>query len=115
MTFKEKDIRDPDILKKYFELVAKDSEKILVQKDSFEMIDQTNWGLGKSVPEFEKSGYVYEICLDTGTLFVNPRPRFDVLMDFYESSESSTYWVHEFFSPRLMPARKRYSDQELNM
>ena len=115
MTFKEKDIRDPDVLKRYFELVEKDSAKILASDNSMKRIDQKKWGLGEAVVEFEKSGYVYEICLDTGTLFVNPRPRFDVLMDFYESSESSTYWVHEFFPPRLMPARKRYSDQELNM
>jgi len=107
MTFKEKDIRDPDILKKYFELVAKDSEKILVQKDSFEMIDQTNWGLGKSVPEFEKSGYVYERCLDTGTLFVNPRPKFDLLMNFYSLSESSTYWVNDFFLPKIDVRREK--------
>ena len=101
MTFKEKDIRNPDVLKRYFELVEKDSAKILASDNSMNRIDQKKWGLGEAVVEFEKSGYNYERCIETDTLFVNPRPRFDVLMDFYGSSESSTYWVHEFFLPKI--------------
>lgn len=107
MTFQEKDIRDPAILKKYFELVEKDSEKILAIEDSLERIDQTKWGLGDSVKEFKKNGYFYEKCIETDTLFVNPRPKFDVLMDFYSSSESSTYWVHDFFLPKIDARREK--------
>jgi len=107
MTFKEKDIRDPDILKRYFTLVSSDSKKILDQNNSLETIDQTKWGIGESVFEFEKSGYKYLRCLETGSLFVNPRPKFDILMDFYSSSESSKYWANEFFIPKLEIRREK--------
>ena len=101
MKFKEKDIRDLDVLKQYLALVEKDSRKILEKKNSLEIVDQTTWGLGESVFEFEKNGYRYERCLDTGSLFVNPRPYFDILMDFYSLSDSSVYWVEEFFMPKI--------------
>ena len=107
MAFKEKDIRDPDVLQKYFALVAKDSEKMLASNDSMERVDQRKWGLGKSIFEFEKGGYIYERCTTTDTLFVNPRPTFDALMDLYSSSESSKYWVNEFFLPRINERREK--------
>ena len=65
MTFKEKDIRDPEILKRYFELVEKDSATILASDNSMVRIDQKKWGLGESVVEFEKSGYTYEKCIES--------------------------------------------------
>ncbi len=107
MVFREKDIRNPDVLKQYFALVAKDSAKILASNNAMETIDQKKWGLGESIFEFEKGGYIYERCTITDTLFVNPRPRFDVLMDFYSSSESSTYWVNEFFLPKINERREK--------
>lgn len=107
MTFKEKDIRDPEVLKKYFELAEKDSEIILSSDSSLEKIDQKKWGLGEAVAEFQKCGYTYERCLETDTLFVNPRPKFQVLMDFYSSSESSKYWVNEFFLPKVEARREK--------
>ena len=107
MAFKEKDIRDPDVLQKYFALVAKDSAKMLSSNNAMERLDQKKWGLGESLFEFEKGGYIYERCTITDTLFVNPRPKFDVLMDFYSSSESSTYWVNEFFLPKINERREK--------
>lgn len=107
MRFKEKDIRDPDVLKHYFVLLEKDSAKILASDNSIERIDQKKWGLGAAVVEFEKGGYNYEKCIETDTLFVNPRPKFEVLMKFYSSSESSTYWVHDFFLPKIDIRREK--------
>ena len=59
MAFKEKDIRDPDVLQKYFALVAKDSAKMLSSNNAMERLDQKKWGLGESIFEFEKGGYIY--------------------------------------------------------
>ena len=107
MAFKEKDIRDPDILKNYCVLVAKDAEKMLASNHKMERVDQRKWGLGKSIFEFEKGGFIYERCTTTDTLFVNPRPTFDALMDLYSSSESSKYWVNDFFLPKINERREK--------
>lgn len=107
MSFKEKDIRDPDVLQNYFDLVAKDSAKMLASNEALENIDPKKWGLGETIVEFEKGGYNYEKCLDTGSLIVNPRPKFEALMNFYASSESGKYWVNEFFMPKMEARRKK--------
>jgi SAM-dependent methyltransferase len=107
MTFKEKDIRDLEVLKRYCELVEKDSAKMLASGNTMERIDQKKWGLGESVVEFEKSGFTYEKCIESDTLFVNPRPKFDVLMEFYAASESSVFWAHKFFLPKIEARREK--------
>ena len=89
MTFKEKDIRDPDVLKHYFVLLEKDSAKILASDNSIERIDQKKWGLDAAVVEFEKGGYNYEKCIETDTLFINPRPKFEVLSEFIRKNKAS--------------------------
>lgn len=107
MNFKEKDIRDPNILKKYLSLVSKDSKAIVNKKNTFEIIDYKSWGLGTCKFEFEKSGYKYQKWLDTGSLFVNPRPKFDALNDFYANSESGSFWVRKFFKPKIESRREK--------
>ena len=107
MRFKEKDIRDNKILKKYLKMVRKDSESILKTKNSMEYINPNKWGLGKTQKEFEKSGFVYEKCLETGTLIVNPRPKFNILNEFYSSSKSGEFWVNKFFLPKSEIRREK--------
>jgi len=42
-TFKEKDIRDLKVLKRYFELVQKDSVKMLSSNKAMERVNQKEW------------------------------------------------------------------------
>ena len=39
------------------------------------------------------------LCDNCGTLFVNPRPSFELLADFYTQSPSTQFWIKEFFKP----------------
>ncbi len=107
MTFKENDIRDLRVLRTYLDLVSIESKNILANKESFETIDQKTWGLGNSVIEFNKSGYNYERCIDSGSIYVNPRPKLEILNDFYASADSGQYWVREFFMPKVELRRKK--------
>ncbi len=106
MSFKEKDIRDLKILDEYIKLVNTDSKEILDYPDSMVVMDQITWGLGESEDAFIKNGYIYQKCLQTGTLFVNPRPKLKYLSMLYSDSISSNFWVNEFFLPKIEARRK---------
>ena len=45
-------------------------------------------------------------CIKCETLFVNPRPGIADLQRFYGNSESTTYWVNEFFKPKAENRRR---------
>lgn len=106
MKFKESDIRDLNVLNTYLRLVKNDSKKILSDPNNFTPIDPSDWGLGECTNEFVKDGYQYQICKDTGALFVNPRPKFSVLSEFYKNSNSSDFWVTKFFLPKIEARRE---------
>jgi hypothetical protein len=59
------------------------------------------------VEEFEKLGLKYVSCNNCSTLFVNPRPPFDTLKEFYSKSPSSSFWVNEFFKPVAEARREK--------
>lgn len=95
---KEEDIRKRDIFNKYLELVAKDVNDFFDFK-SFVSIECPACGNNKFSFEFEKIGFKYVSCQVCSTLFVNPRPPFEVLTEFYSKSPSTSFWVNEFFKP----------------
>ena len=104
---KEQDIRKRDALNKYLELVRIDSERIFSDKSTFEEVDYKSWGCKNLVFEFEKHGFKYVRCTVTDTLFVNPRPRYDHLMEIYSDSPSTRFWVNEFFLPMVDARREK--------
>jgi len=95
---KEKEIRDTKVLDRYLELVNEDV-KHFFDFNSFINISCPACSSGKSRREFDKNGFRYVSCEDCGTLFVNPRPRFEVLKKFYSDSPSTVFWVEQFFKP----------------
>lgn len=47
---------------------------------------------------FEKKGFNFVRCKDCETLFINPRPSFQMLEDFYEKSESIKFWSDKIYA-----------------
>lgn len=104
---KEEEIRKRAVFNRYLELVREDVEAIFADRSGFIQTDCCACG-GKSYePQFEKLGFAYVLCRDCGTLFVNPRPPFHLLMDFYTKSRSASFWVHEFFQPVAEARREK--------
>ena len=103
---KEQDIRDLNVFRKYLELSRLDAERIFSDKSSFEDIACPACSCLERVVEIHKHGFTYVRCTKCETLFVNPRPAIADLQRFYGDSESTTYWVNEFFKPKAENRRQ---------
>ena len=104
---KESEIRNSQVHDKYLDLVRQDAESLLRHKDLF---TQSNCPVCLSedlVDEFTKFGFGYQTCGSCRTLFVNPRPSLELLEDFYAHSESSRFWVTDFFLPMVEARRTK--------
>lgn len=105
--FKEKDIRDVTVLNHYLELVVEDSKKIFKDKSTFVTNDCPACLSNNLEVIFKKNGFQYVQCKECKTFFVNPRPRFDHLMNIYKDSPSTKFWVDEFFTPKIENRRDK--------
>lgn len=104
---KEEDIRKREVFNKYLQMVEEDVKKIFADKKRFIEIKCPACGGGKFERQFEKLGFSYVLCKDCGTLFVNPRPSFKDINQFYTKSESTTFWVERFFKPVAEARREK--------
>lgn len=104
---KEDEIRKRDVLNRYLELVQMDAEIIFRDKSTFQMICCPACGNDHHEPQFEKTGFHYVQCSKCDTLFVNPRPTYENLMQIYTDSPSTKFWVEEFFLPMAEARREK--------
>lgn len=96
---KEEEIRKRDKFNKYLELVQRDAESIFHDRSSFIYTNCPACDSIYFISQFRKFGFEYVQCRSCDTLFVNPRPPFKLLKQFYVESESTEYWVNDFFKP----------------
>ena len=104
---KESEIRNASIHDQYLELVRLDAEKYFKNDTHRENLGCPVCDSVSSKNEFEKFGFFYATCEDCLTLYVNPRPKLDRLEEFYIRSESSRFWVEEFFKPVAEARREK--------
>lgn len=95
---REEEIRKRSVFDRYLELVRADV-KGFFDFASFVKVVCPGCRADHFVDEFVKDGFTYGSCKECGTLFVNPRPPFEVLNRFYSESPSTQFWVNEFFKP----------------
>lgn len=95
---KESEIRNRDILDEYLKLVEKDVKHFFAPR-LFISVNCPACHGSSFLPEFEKLGFRYVSCESCRTLFVNPRPLFEMLKKFYSDSPSTHFWVEKFFKP----------------
>lgn len=103
---KEEDIRKRDVFNRYLELVAKDVSRYF-DRATFKSAACPACGSKKHGFEFEKSGFDYVKCRACSTLFVDPRPPFASIKEFYSGSESTSFWVNDFFKPVAEARREK--------
>lgn len=104
---KEDEIRKRDVLNRYLELVKIDADVIFRDKSTFQTSSCPACGSEHHVSRFDKSGFHYVQCVNCDTLFVNPRPTYENLMQIYTDSPSTKFWVEEFFLPMSEARRKK--------
>ncbi len=103
---KESDIRNQKVLDQYLAMVDADVKK-LFDKEKFETIPCPACGANDYTEEFEKSGFKYVSCKKCGTLYANPRPTQEQLDVFYSESDSTRFWVEDFFMPFAEARREK--------
>lgn len=104
---REQEIRNRAAYDRYLELVLRDAEALLKRYDRFVRVACPVCGNETGDFAFSKQGFEYECCSACQTLFVNPRPRFEDLADIYRDSESTRFWVEEFFAPVAEARREK--------
>lgn len=104
---KEEDIRKREVTNRYLELVEADAREIFRDRSTFQQVPCPACLESEAVPQFEKAGFRYVQCCRCNTLYLNPRPTFEHLMQIYTDSPSTRYWVEEFFMPVLEVRREK--------
>jgi SAM-dependent methyltransferase len=104
---KESEIRNASIHDQYLELVRLDAQKYFDDDLYCENLNCPVCASHASKREFDKFGFSYVSCEDCLTLYVNPRPKLDRLEEFYISSDSSRFWIEEFFKPVAEARREK--------
>jgi len=104
---KEEDIRKREVLDRYLELVRDDVGKIFGDFSLFQQIPCPACRGTNHRKEFEKLRFHYVSCMDCETLFVNPRPRADLLDQFYVESLSTHFWINDFFKPMVAARQEK--------
>lgn len=117
---KEEDIRKREVFDQYLEMVKKDVSVSFGDQSAFIQIPCPACSNQDCSTQFNKFGFNYDLCSVCGTLFVNPRPPFEILSDFYIQSPSTKFWVNEFFKAvaearrvKIFRPRADYVDQKL--
>ena len=103
---KESEIRNQEVLDKYLAMVEEDVVK-LFDRNKFEKIPCPICSSKDYNEEFEKAGFKYVTCNRCGTLYANPRPTQGQLDVFYSKSDSTRFWVEDFFMPFAEARRQK--------
>lgn len=94
---KESEIRPENLIRENDDLWAEDIKKMLSDKDSFVNISCPSCESSGNRFLFEKAGFTFVACSECQTVFVNPRPSLDVLMEFYTTAKSLTHYNEKIF------------------
>lgn len=104
---KEEDIRKRAVFNRYLKMVEKDVQDFFNDKSTFIKVCCPACEGLKHFVQFNKLGFDYVLCEDCNTLFVNPRPSFEALKNFYVQSPSTQFWINDFFKPVVEVRRQK--------
>jgi 2-polyprenyl-3-methyl-5-hydroxy-6-metoxy-1,4-benzoquinol methylase len=96
-TLVEETIRPTHLMTDDRLLYAADVRRLMLSKSDFVMVDCPACNSNSCEQEFEKDGFAFVTCRDCLTLYINPRPTFEMLTDFYVNSQSVKYWNEKVF------------------
>jgi len=94
---RENEIRPDHLMDGQAEAAAADINWLMQRSRSFVLVPCPACGFQTASEAFRKSGLVYEICMDCGTMYINPRPGPELLEEYYNRSEGYRYWNEHIF------------------
>ncbi|MCK4650917.1 class I SAM-dependent methyltransferase [Candidatus Babeliales bacterium] len=100
------DIRPDNLMKESKRLRLKDLEDLLKNESRFIKVPCPACQLNDYSFLFRKEGFNFVGCNKCETIFINPRPTFDMFINFYETGEYLKYW-NEFIFPVSEEFRRR--------
>lgn len=94
---KEENIRPDHLMRKNAKLHAEDVQQLLRHRKEFVEIlcpacESNNYHV-----VFKKDGFTFVTCTKCETVFINPRPTFEMLIEFYAMSKSIKHWNDKIF------------------
>lgn len=104
---KESDIRNQGAFDKYLALIETDLDNYFPDKRKFQFAPCVCCGSENSEFQFQKLGFRYILCNDCKTLYVNPRPSYEDLLNFNIKAKSTSFWISDFFLPMAESRRER--------
>jgi len=94
---KEENIRPAKLMERVDVLQVEDRKKLLKKKKGFIKITCPACQSKKHKTLFKKDGFIFVSCESCETVFVNPRPSFFMLAEYYEKAKSWKYWNDKIF------------------
>ncbi len=103
---KQSSIRPDDLVKENQRLYAEDLDLLMEGSRYFVEVRCPACGYGRSEWTFTKGGLDHVKCDACDTLYINPRPPLDMLIDYYETAKSIKHWNAVIF-PATEEIRRR--------
>jgi len=101
----EADIRPPALMSEFKRLSIQDALEYFGDASALVEVDCPACGATARQPEFRKNEFLYDRCLECGSVFVSPRPTEAALANYYAQSRASRFRV-EHFSRDTAKARR---------
>ncbi len=95
---KENDIRVDDNLGYRWSLYKKDQQRLLNKKKAFVSVPCPACGQKDSSLFYKRTGFFFEKCSVCDTVYVNPRPTIEMLIDHYRNSLAEKYFNEHIYS-----------------
>lgn len=93
----EEKVRPTELMKRHRKLFESDVSRLLDQKAKFARVDCPACASERAKPVFEKESFAFESCSHCSTVFVNPRPTYSQLIEYYSEAPNIQFWNQEIF------------------
>ena len=92
----EENIRPDSLIRENHKLLLEDIQQLMTHSDEFVDVSCPACESNNYQFEFEKRGFNFVQCKECETYFINPRPSFELSLDFYENSKCIKHWKEIF-------------------
>lgn len=106
MMLKESEIRPDEIMKGQAERLANDVRRLMRHKADFVEVGCPACDSRRFVRAYEKYEIQFVSCSDCETVYANPRPSPEQMIDYYSHSENYAYW-NQYIFPASENARRQ--------
>ena len=93
----EESMRPQNLMRECAKLRAEDVRDLLTCRDEFVEIPCPACEANIYRKTFKKDGFTFVTCEQCDTLFINPRPTLEMLMEFYSTSRVTRFWKEKIF------------------